>query len=412
MLPPSALPSALVQAFSTLSRRGGDRTILHPVLLRLTGAGTSVADLRDLRPTTLDELPDGFLRLLGKHAFPHPADHPPVVALPDGCTASTVNRFLRELSGTECVSAPHVDAQRTLVDLPTDTALRLFETTDPLPYLRNPSGIPVLFRLTERAPSCVPLAREDTDVAPTRLMTVAALRDALCSDDCRLELPPAKAFGDLSRRLADLFASWFGRSGVDDHRKEGAHPRIQPNAEEQLTIGRALRMVPRELLPAPGSIAIEDLLLRMLPFRLAPPPYLKQGLDEQDLLRIAHLLDDQWHIASPPRGAFRPIRPPRDLVTLAKLQRWAWPDDFYTQAKCIDEACKARHAAATGLRKAWEGGQGFGEAMLNFAEWQVRLPEGDVLRRMGLLQMEALTARPRSRRVTFADPLSQADDPS
>ncbi len=147
-----------------MSRRGGDRTILHPVLQRLTGAGTSVADLRDLRPTTLDELPDGFLRLLGKHAFPHPADHPPVVALPDGCTASTVNR-LRELSGTECVSAPHVDAQRTLVDLPTDTALRLFETTD-RSYLLNPSGVPVLFRLTERAPGCVPLAREDSDVAP------------------------------------------------------------------------------------------------------------------------------------------------------------------------------------------------------------------------------------------------------
>ncbi len=199
-----------------------------------------------------------------------------------------------------------------------------------------------------------------------------ALRDALCSDDCRLELPPAKAFGDLSRRLADLFASWFGRSGVDDNRKDGAHPRIQPNAEEQLdrpcAAHGAARTASRAGLDRHRGPAAPD---------ASPAPgasaYLKQGLDEQDLLRIAHLLDDQWHIASPPRGAFRPIRPPRDSSR--------WPSSSSGPGRTTStrgrSASTRRARRATPPRPACarpQEGQGFGEAMLNFAEWQVRLP--------------------------------------
>lgn len=420
MLPPSSLSSALAQAFSTFSRRG-DRAILDRLVHRLTRTDTVVADLRDLRPSALDELPDGYLRALGQLPVPrslaHPIGrsigHPPLIALPEGCAAATVNRFLREMSGTECLSAPHVDAQRDLVDFPVGTALRLFETTLPPPFLHNGIDVPVLVRLIDGAPSCVPPAPQEGDPLMTRLMAVSALRDALCSDDCRLDLPPTAAFGELALRLAGMLEGWH-RCTAAGPRLRASAPGIVPTPDEQLMIERALRMVPRELLPAPSSVTIEQLLLRTRPPGTTPSPVHRQGLDEGDLSRIARALDAQWHIACPAHGEFRPTRLPRDLVTLARLQRWAWPDSAYAKPEPIDAQREKRHIAANCLRRDWEARQGFNAALTRIADLEVSLPEADLLRRMGVLQAEALAAqsRARSRRIAFADPLSQADDPS
>lgn len=435
---PSPTSFAFAKALSTVSRRG-DSTVLDPLLQRLTSAETVVADLRDLRAAALDELPDGFLRELGKLTFPHPRHYPPMVALPEGCAAATVNRFLRELPGTECLSAAGIVAQGGPVDLPTDTALRLFETTLPRPFLRNAADvpIPVLFRKTAQACSIVPEAppdgAPDLVASDVRLAMVASLRDALCDDDCCLELPPTAAFHEMTLRLADTIAALrarlpaaapgaSGRSlagaiesiarrvvtkGAASAALRGAStsttspPTVTPTAAEKHTLLAALRMAPRELLTAPASIVVQSLLGRL------PAEGDATGLDAGDLTRVTRLLADQWEIACPVRGSLRPSRLPRDLVTVARLQRWAWPDSAHAKSEHVDDERKARQQAARLLRMDWESRRGFDRALKVFAELGVPLPGAELLYRLGVLKAEALAAQQRALHVSFVDPVAR-----
>ena len=453
---PSPTSFAFAKAFSTMSRRG-DCTVLDPLLQRLTRAETVVADLRDLRAAALDELPDGFLCELGKLTLPHPRHYPPMVALPEGCTAATVNRFLRELPGTECLSAAGIVAQGGPVDIPTDTALRLFEATLPRPSLRNAADVPVLLRKTAQACSIVPGASPDGAPDPAasdvRLAMVTSLRDALCDDDCCLELAPTAAFREMSVRLKDtvsdlrarLPAAAPGASGrslagaIDSivrrvvtkgaataalpGARTGASTRastgastgasigatspatVTPTTSEKHTLLAALRMTPRELLTAPASIVVQGLLSRL------PAEGDATGLDANDLNRVTKLLADQWDIACPVRGSLRPSRLPRDLVTVARLQRWVWPDAAHATAQHVDDERKACQRAARLLRLDWESRRGFDRALKRFAELGVPLPEPRLLYRLGVLKAEALAAQQRTRHVSFVDPVARKDPP-
>lgn len=381
---PSTPSFAFAKAFSTLSRRG-DCTVLDPLLHRLTGAGTIVADLRDLRAAMLDELPDGFLRGLGKLSFPHPPHYPPLVALPEGCAAATVNRFLRELPGTECLSAADITPRGAPIHIPTDSTLRLFETTQGHPPLRNEANVPLLLRKTRHACSIVPEESTDAVSPDARLAMVASLRAALCDDDCRLELPPTAAFREMQRQLSATIAALQSRAAA------------LPSVDERRILRGALRMVPRELLPAPAAIAVQDLLRRL------PADEGRTGADPGDLSRIARLFADQMDMACPVRGSLRPSRLPRDLVTVARLQHWAWPDSAYARAEPVDDERRTRDRAAKRLRSDWESRRGFDRALEVFAETRVPLPDADLLYRMGVVQAEALAAQSRARRVSFAD---------
>ncbi|MFX1679838.1 hypothetical protein PV762_11410 [Mitsuaria sp. CC2] len=449
MLPPLPL-FTFTKTLSTVTR-GGDRTVLDPLHHRLTGAGTVVADLRDLGAAMLDELPDGFLRGLMRLSRPPAPRDPLMVALPEGCAAATVNRFLRELPGTECLSAAGIVAQGGPVDLPTDTALRLFETTLPRPFLRNAADapIPVLFRKTAQACTIVPGAAPDGAPDPAasdvRLAMVTSLRDALCDDDCCLELAPTAAFREMSARLKDtvsdlrarLPAAAPGASGrslagavdsivrrvVTKGAARAALPgartgastgasigatspaTVTPTSAEKHTLLAALRMTPRELLTAPASIVVQGLLSRL------PAEGDATGLDANDLNRVTKLLADQWDIACPVRGSLRPSRLPRDLVTVARLQRWVWPDSAHATAQHVDDERKACQQAARLLRLDWESRRGFDRALKRFAELGVPLPETPLLYRLGVLKAEALAAQQRTRHVSFVDPVARKDPP-
>ncbi|RZI57392.1 MAG: hypothetical protein EOP37_20690 [Rubrivivax sp.] len=439
-MPPPLPLFTFAKTLATVTR-GGDRTVLDPLRHRLTGVGTVVADLRDLGAAMLDELPDGFLRGLMRLSRPPATRDPLMVALPEGCAAATVNRFLRELPGTECLSAAGIVAQGGPVDLPTDTALRLFETTLPRPFLRNAADapIPVLFRKTAQActivPDLAPGGAPDAVAPDGRLAVVASLRDALCDDDCFLELPPTAAFHDMSLRLADTIAALrarlpadapgaSGRSlagAIDSIARRvitkgaakaalrgpstGATPTVTPTSAEKHTLLVALRMVPRELLTAPASIVAQGLLRRL------PVEGDATGLDAENLTHVARLLGDQWDIACPVRSSLRPSRLPRDLVTVARLQRWAWSDLAHAKPVHIDDTLKARQRAARHLRLDWESRRGFARALKVFAESGVPLPDADLLHRLGMLEVEALAARARARRVSFVDPVARNDGP-
>lgn len=389
-MPPPLPLFTLARTLSTVAR-GGDRTVLDPLRQRLTGAGTMVADLRDLGAAMVDELPDGFLRGLMQPAHPHPPAprDPPMVALPEGCAAATVNRFLREMPGTECLSAAGIDPRGEPIHIPPDTALRLFETTSPHPPLRNAGDVPVLLRTTPGASTVVPA--EPPEHAPdARLAVVASLRRALCDDDCQLELPQTAAFREMQRRLNPTLDALRARLPA------GKKPSAAPDADEQRTLRAALCMVPRELLSAPAAIAAQDLLRRLAADGRAA------RLDHGDLGRITRLFIDQWDVACPVRGSFRPSRPPKALVTLARLQRWAWPDAFYAKPQAIDKQQAARGHAAKCLRADWDSRYGFDRALRMFAESGLPLPDVDLLYRMGVLPVEVEAAQQRSRRVSFA----------
>jgi hypothetical protein len=392
-----------------------DPAILYPLMQRLNGVQSVVADLRDLPAAALDTLPDGWLLGLGKMSFPHAARHPAVVALPDGCAAATVNRFLRELHGTECLSAAGIGPRGGPVDLPADTALRLFETDLPHPPVRNTAAVPLLLRLTREAPSCAPREPPAGGGPAGALEAVASLREALSDDDCRLELPQAADFRTVGFRLALAIEALNDRlpSGAS---VSGSSTRVLPDADERLAIGAALRMVPREMMSAPAAFALQDVLRRIQPSGPVPgrTPAPVAGLTWDELCRVDKLFETQRRIACPVRGSFRPNRPARDLVTVTRLQRWAWPDSAYAKGERIDDQRWARGKAARALYDAWDRRQGFHHALEAFATLRVPLPDADLLRRIGVLQAEAMavaSAR-RSRQVSFATPPSRDEGPS
>jgi hypothetical protein len=417
------LAPTLAGAMSTFSRRG-DSTILNP-LQGLTTPGTVVADLRALSPATLDEMPTGFLTSLRRPFVSPLASQPMLIALPDGCAASTINRFLREMNGTECLSAGHVRAHGTVVDIPEHTALRLFETTLPPPPMRNTADVPVLLRTPVGAPSVVPGGPSDDSAMrqgelEARLAVTTRLRAALCDDACRLELPLPAAFRQMERSLGAAIHALRARMPGDASTglssgalrgapRDSADPtvaRVEPNTNERRTLGAALRMVPRELLSAPMSHALQGLQRRLA--QEAPG----EGLDRLDLFRIARLFTQQRLTACPEHGSPRASRAPRDLVTLARLQRWAWPDSCFAKEGLIDDERQSCGAAAASLRHAWESGEGLDQALRRLAERGTPLPDVNLLCRLGVPQAQALRMKDLSREVSLTAPPRRDDDPS
>lgn len=410
MFPRAPLLSTIAPAVATLSQRlgssgPGDCTLPEPLRQRLTRPGAVVADLRDLEAAALDELPDGPLLALARPLHGRPVSLPTMIALPDGCAAPTVNRFLRELPDTECLSAAGIGVRGSPVDLPPDTALRLFETTLPAPPLHNPAHVPVLLRLASQVPGCVPVGMADADEPAARLAAVAGIRSALCDDGCRLTLPPPRAFRDMTTALAGTLEDLGQRLAPDmaaaDQNRPDAKLRLSP--DEVHVLGAALRMVPRELLSAPASIVAQDLLRRMNAAQRA------QGLDRGDLHRIAKLLAHQRAVACTPQGGARSAR---NLVTLARLQRWTWPDSAHAKAEHIDDQRRARSEAGIELRRAWERQSGFSQVLEGFATRGIPLPEPDLLRRLGVMESEALAAARPARHVHFQLPRADDGDPS
>ncbi len=410
MFPRATLFSAIAPAIATrsplsTSRRHGDGDLLDDLRQRLTRPGAVVVDLRDLDPAALDALPAGQLMALARPLHRRPAGLPTVIALPDGCAVPTVNRVLWELPDTECLSAAGIGVRGGPVDLPPGTALRLFETTLPAPPLHNPAHVPVLLRLASQVPSCVPAGTADADEPAARLAAVAGIRSALCDDGCRLTLPSPRAFQDMTAALAGTLEDLGQRLAPDMAAASRRRPvaTLSLSLDEVHVLGAALRMVPRELLSAPASIAVQDLLRRMNPAHGA------EGLDRSDLHRIARLLAHQREVACTPQGGARSAR---DLVTLARLQRWTWPDSAHAKPEHIDDQRRARSDAGTALRRAWERRSGFVQVLEGFTARGIPLPEPDLLRRLGVTQTEALAAARPARHVRFQAPPADDDGPS
>lgn len=342
----------------------------------LLSKGGECADLRHLPADALAWLPDGWLTGLRKCVSGNPSGlsfRPPrCVALPVGCTASTVNRFLRELE-VEFLSAPGILADEP-VDLGPARRLRLFQSDQWLwpwsndrctPVARRPIAGPPVF-LQGDAPPLFP--RE----------TLSALRAALCEDDVDLLLPSRYGF---MQRQNDLEI-------VKDRARRG----LPLDERDRQRLHLALRMVPRELLPAHAGVALFQTERDIAGTRAGA------ALDARALRRMQRLFDDQLDIAHPRRSAspqaLREQRSARDLVTLARALRWAIPDVDYLEAQPLRDTQKGRLRALRQLLTAWDRREDLQPALDQFRALDIAPPGEDLLTRMRVASQPVLFRHP------------------